>query len=383
MTPLVLLDFTAGAMTLGLTVLTATLGVGSTRTRASRYLAAFFACLAIESLASLVLLGWHEWLSPGAVRWLHAINMPIAYLLGPLLYGYALTLTSASSPGRFHRALPHALPFCMVLLLATGNAITALGTSPTGSWIFKIIYHAWVLQGVPYLFAAACRTYAARGVLEQVSADEAALHLAWLRRLVAVIGATWVIAAIQRIPHASGTAAWQWLGIGLDWLMAIALFFLAWFGLRQRLPLLTDPNAASASSDDNGPSAYARSGLESAQCAKVAADLTRLMTSEQPFLDSQFDLQALSSRSGWPPNYISQALNQGLQRNFFEFVNGFRVDAAKQSLADPNDNRTVLEIALACGFGSKSTFNTVFKRMTSLTPSQYRHSGSGLPDAQH
>jgi AraC-like DNA-binding protein len=74
---------------------------------------------------------------------------------------------------------------------------------------------------------------------------------------------------------------------------------------------------------------------------------------------------------GWPPNYISQALNQGLGQNFFEFVNGFRVAAAECCLADPPDKRTILEVALACGFGSKSTFNAVFKRMTDRTPSQY------------
>lgn len=379
MTPLVLLDFTAGAITLGLTALTATLALGQARTSASRYLAAFFACLAIESVASLVLMGWHEWLSESAARWLHAINMPVAYLLGPMLFGYARALTSISSHVRFSAIVLHALPFCIVLLLTLGNANTAFDTQPAGRWIFNVIYHGWVVQGVPYLIAAAWRTFAARGVLEDVSADEAALRLAWLRRLVAVIGATWVIAAIQRIPHDSGAAAWVWLGTGLDWSMAIALFVLAWFGLRQRGPLSANRTNSAARSSDTVTSGYARSGLDTAQCAEIASALTRLMTDERLYVDNQFDLQALSDRSGWQPNYISQALNQGLQRNFFEFVNGFRVADAKRCLADSTDDRTVLDIALACGFGSKSTFNTVFKRITGMTPSQFRQSGSGVP----
>ena len=67
-----------------------------------------------------------------------------------------------------------------------------------------------------------------------------------------------------------------------------------------------------------------------------------------------------------------QALNQQLGQNFFEFVNGFRIAAAERCLADPGDQRSILDIALACGFGSKSTFNAVFKRMTGLTPTAFR-----------
>jgi AraC-like DNA-binding protein len=372
MTPLALLDFTAGAAMLGLTVLTAAVGFSSMRLRASRYLAAFYACVTVESVASLAIRGWREWLSIDAVRWLHTVNVPSAYLIGPLLYAYAAALTSTSAPVDLRRRLWHALPFCVVLVFTIGNALVAFDTSPVGMLMFKIVYHAWVLQGVPYLGMAAWHTYTARSLLEQVSADEATLQLAWLRRLVALIGVDWALAALQRFGCGVGSPEWLWLDTVLDWLIAIALYFLAWFGLRQRLLIPSGLSVVPASSGDATASRYARSGLDATQCTEVAADLTRLMTSERLYVDNQFDLQALSERSGWPPNYISQALNQGLQRNFFEFVNGFRVAAAEACLADPDDRRTVLEMALACGFGSKSTFNTVFKRMTGLTPSEFR-----------
>ncbi len=90
------------------------------------------------------------------------------------------------------------------------------------------------------------------------------------------------------------------------------------------------------------------------------------------YADPDFNLLRLSQCSGWPPNHVSQALNQGLGQNFFEFVNTFRIASATASLADGSDGRSVLEIALASGFGSKSTFNTVFKRMTGRTPREYR-----------
>jgi AraC-like DNA-binding protein len=158
----------------------------------------------------------------------------------------------------------------------------------------------------------------------------------------------------------------------LDALFVGSLYLLAWFGLRERGARRIEAEAPSAS-----PS-YARSGLAADQCATVAAELSRLMVDEALYADSAFDLAALSRRSGWPPNYVSQALNQGLGRNFFEFVNGFRVAAAERHLADPDDARTILEIALACGFGSKSTFNAVFKRMTGRTPREFRRASEAL-----
>lgn len=365
-----LLDAAAEAAALGVAALTAALGAGL-RTRTSPWLTAFFVCLALEYAVAIPMTAWRHELPAAAVRWLHTINVPSAYLLCPLLYGYALALTSVSLPP-MRQARWHLLPFVAAGLFSFGNALFAFDTTPSGLLLFQLSYHAWVLQGAVYLCCAVLRTQRARPTLEQVSADEAALHLAWLRRLIVVIGVIWLLAAFDRIERATGSREYTWFGTVLNWLITVALYFLAWFGLRQRI--LIPPELAETPLRVDGAAAarYERSGLDAEQCRQIAAELTRLMTNEHLYADGSFDLQALSRRSGWPPNYISQALNQGLGRNFFEFVNGFRVVAAETCLADPGDARTILDIALACGFGSKSTFNTVFKRINGSTPSEFR-----------
>jgi len=369
-TTLDLLDFAAEAATFGIAALTAVFGAGL-RTRASPYLTAFFVCLAIEYAVSVVLTGWRHELSDAAVHWLRAINVPSAYLLGPLLYAYAFALTSPSPPD-LRNARWHLLPFAAALVFSLGNALFAFDATPFGRRLFQLSYHAWVLQGAVYFCFAVLRTYRARPALEQVSADEAALHLAWLRRLIVVIAVIWFLATFDRIQRATGSYEYDWLGTVLSCLIAIALYFLAWFGLRQRILIPAELAEPMPSDGDDAAARYERSGLDQTQCRQIAAELTRLMTSERLYIDGAFDLQALSRRSGWPPNYVSQALNQGIGRNFFEFVNGFRVAAAETCLTDPGDTRTILDIALACGFGSKSTFNTVFKRMNGSTPSEFR-----------
>ena len=369
-TTLDLLDFASGAAAFGVAALTAALAAGL-RTRASPWLTAFFACLALEYAIDVAVTGWRSELSAAAIRWLHAINVPSAYLLGPLTYGYALALTSASPPS-LHRARWHLLPFATAFVFSLGNALFAFDTDPLGRLLFQLSYHAWVLQGAAYFCLTAVLTYRVRPMLEQVSADEAALHLAWLRRLVVVIAVIWTLVAFGRIQMATGSHAYDWFGTGLSCLITIALYLLAWFGLRQRILIPAEWVEPPPRTDDTAAARYARSGLDAAQCRQIATELTRLMSHERLYADAAFDLQALSRHSGWPPNYVSQALNQGLDRNFFEFVNGFRIAAAETCLADPGDTRTILDIALACGFGSKSTFNTVFKRINGSTPGEFR-----------
>ena len=74
-----------------------------------------------------------------------------------------------------------------------------------------------------------------------------------------------------------------------------------------------------------------------------------------------------------PTYLVSQAINEGLKRNFYDLINGYRVEEAKQLLVDSkNMNFTILSIGFEAGFNSKTTFNTVFKKFTGSTPTEYR-----------
>ena len=56
-----------------------------------------------------------------------------------------------------------------------------------------------------------------------------------------------------------------------------------------------------------------------------------------------------------------------------DFINTYRIEKAKERLLHPKDEKeTILEVMYEVGFNSKSSFNTVFKKKTGLTPSQYK-----------
>lgn len=65
--------------------------------------------------------------------------------------------------------------------------------------------------------------------------------------------------------------------------------------------------------------------------------------------------------------------------HFFDFVNSYRVEAAKALIKTEEINRkyTIEYIAAKSGFNSKSTFNAAFKKFTGMTPSQFRSTPAG------
>jgi AraC-like DNA-binding protein len=60
-------------------------------------------------------------------------------------------------------------------------------------------------------------------------------------------------------------------------------------------------------------------------------------------------------------------------QNFYDFINRHRIDEASRLLTNPADEKiTILEVLYEVGFNSKSSFNTLFKKYTGLTPTEFR-----------
>ncbi|WP_293902690.1 helix-turn-helix domain-containing protein [Phenylobacterium sp.] len=83
---------------------------------------------------------------------------------------------------------------------------------------------------------------------------------------------------------------------------------------------------------------------------------------------------ALATELGEPEHRLRRLINQRLDhRNFADFLNGFRIEAAKQRLADPREARTtVAAIAFDLGYGSLGPFNRAFREATDTTPTAWR-----------
>jgi len=118
---------------------------------------------------------------------------------------------------------------------------------------------------------------------------------------------------------------------------------------------------------------YERSGLRPETMSKLKDKLMGLMENEQLYREPELTILDVSQRLSVPRHHLTQLLNDKLGKNFYTFINEYRIQDAKQRLKDPkNNNLTVLAIGYDAGFNSKSSFNTLFKKSTGVTPSEFR-----------
>lgn len=111
--------------------------------------------------------------------------------------------------------------------------------------------------------------------------------------------------------------------------------------------------------------------LDTAIRAELFKSVKNQLESQKLYLDSELTLTRLSVLTGLSKHHLSEVLNRHAGKNFYEFINGYRIDFVRKRLEEET-NQTVLDIALEAGFSSKSTFNAIFKKFTGQTPTQYR-----------
>lgn len=120
---------------------------------------------------------------------------------------------------------------------------------------------------------------------------------------------------------------------------------------------------------------YAKSGLSDNEVKSIEAALNAYIASEKPFLDPDLSLKKLAQQIDINPNQLSQVINTQTNKNFFDYINSHRIKELMQILKDQKSKKfTLLSLAYEAGFNSKSTFNSSFKKLTGLTPSEYMKS---------
>jgi AraC-like DNA-binding protein len=120
---------------------------------------------------------------------------------------------------------------------------------------------------------------------------------------------------------------------------------------------------------------YARSRLTPIIRERIKRKVEKAMNVDRLYRDSGLSLRSLSGALKENVHYVSQVISQDFDSSFYDVVNQHRVEEAKQLLLAAR-GKTVLEIALAVGFNSKSTFNTAFRRNTAMTPTVFRETVS-------
>lgn len=83
-------------------------------------------------------------------------------------------------------------------------------------------------------------------------------------------------------------------------------------------------------------------------------------------------MQDMARVMNYSDAYFCKLFKQCFKVNFSTYLNEFRVDHAKHMLAETGES--IKEISIACGYTDSNYFTRVFRRITGMTPSEYRQS---------
>jgi len=346
------------------------------------------------------------------------VAYPLPFLFGPLVYLYAISAADRSRRFTWRDAL-HFVPFVATVIaglpvyLMSGEEKVAFYHQIQSGHVTPMIALTTPLKfvsGVVYtaLTLAFLRRHRER-VKESYSSIER-VNLRWLVWLGAGAAAVWALAVALELLEGAGilrvTRSDDFIGLGI----AVVVYGIGYIGLRQpevfryetaehqipaellraapRPSAATKPPGSSettapaepnvvahqrASEPEPSSARYERSGLTDREAQRLKDVLTATMEKDRPWRDSDLTLADLADRLSTTPHKLSEVLNAQLGQTFYDYVNSYRVREVQRRIAAGDAERVkMLTLALDAGFASKSTFNLVFKKHTSQTPSAYR-----------
>ncbi len=308
----------------------------------------------------------------------------LPYLYGPLLLLYAKWMTTEKpqfNPGY----LWHFTPF-FVFLIASLVFIDERVMHGTDGFLvrdkfvpFRIIYGATFFLSIT---AYSVATFVVihrhqRRIKELLSYSSGIVTLQWLLGLSITFYTGYVVmfifGGIDILMGFLNFDPYEISFIGLT----ILTFVFGVFGFHQPCIFEEVAHYHPVNEEDNGngksePRKYLRSGLKQKDVARYIKKLEKHMSESKPYLDRELSIFDLSKQLDIPRHFLSEVINEHLGKNFYNLVNDYRIDEVKRRLEDPEyKHLTILAIAYDSGFNAKSSFNTIFKEKTGMTPSEY------------
>jgi len=105
---------------------------------------------------------------------------------------------------------------------------------------------------------------------------------------------------------------------------------------------------------------------------EIDKKLLDYIQAEKPYLNPELSLQELADQLDVKRHHLSGVINQKHSKNFYEFINQYRIKEVKIMMTDPeNKHLKLMSLAYDAGFNSKATFNRIFKQTCNMTPSQF------------
>ncbi len=308
------------------------------------------------------------------------LNLPI-FALAPALFMAVSQFVAVERKFR-KRDIWHFLPFILFFLLSLPflfssdeiklHELTTL-SEPMGL-ADKIFLSMVAAQMVAYLFFSFLKLKKHQKNIENITASPGEVNLDWLLYFLYGVAAMTLIWFFELfyLPYQKG-AGWYTPAY------LIAIFCIGYFALRQKEVFPFSKKEAVEigeifSENENPTAAAHRQNFPPEKLELLKTQLLKKMETEKPHLDPELNLPGFAQKMGLSVHEMSELVNEGFGENFAQFVNRHRVEESKHLLfSEKHAHLSMVGIAFEAGFNSKTAFNTVFKKMTGVSPTEFKN----------
>ncbi|MDR6195801.1 helix-turn-helix domain-containing protein [Siphonobacter sp. SORGH_AS_0500] len=285
------------------------------------------------------------------------LNSFTTFSYGPLLY-FQYRQFKGQKMSRMHKGL-HLIPFLLAFLLYVSCLIGQLPSQNPA--LFHQVFEVFV-----YLLMLSVASYTAYLLWKLIPDTHLPSHE---RSLLLQCSAFFMISVFMGYITSFLNS---WLGTQWDahFFPYLAFGFICWICLRffLRQHTATQIGFKSVASVRE---TYEKSGLSEMQLQAYFEALEQFMRREKPFRNPELSLDDLSQALKISRHQLSQVLNQKAEKNFYAYVNDYRVQEMIV-LLKKHPGEKIAELAHQVGFQSKTTLNTYFKKVTGYSPTQYQ-----------
>ena len=310
-----------------------------------------------------------------------SLSIPGISITGAFIYLYALSITGLLEKFR-HRYLLHFVIYFVSLAFFI-TALFNLDVAPHESESFKktvfILLSIGMINSIFYIAYTMIVLHRYYHKIENYYSDLERMNLRWLIRLIPMSFAVLVFWCLGFWLAHLGIIPKSPLGMALNIVMLIVIVFITSYNLinqpeifRQNVEMIHE---IEESESPAGAEKYARQSIDDKKQDEYLEKLNRFMNEQKPYLDENITIKDLAEELEIPSHHLSIVINNRLNKNFYNFINEYRIKESQEILKDPdNFDASILSIAFKAGFNSKSAFNNTFKKITGLTPTEYRES---------
>ena len=299
-------------------------------------------------------------------------------LIGPMHYLYARALMR-NEKYSLKLLWPHALPALLYLFYRISFLLFSSGAYINGEDDPVYIVYNWMIniQAFTYMLVVLWMINGYTHTLKDMFAALENVRLTWLRNITLLMTFLLLIFLMENVLFLLHVNFSHFFNL-TSTIMAVSVYALGYMGVSRSEVLLSMEIATPVSQlprmeNITKSAAYEKSGLSEEKAKKYKQQLLSLMENEQLFRDSDLTLSKVAAKLAVSTHNLSEIINKQIEMNFFDFVNGYRVEQVKKDLLDKDkENLTLIAIAFDAGFNSKSSFNAIFKKHTGKTPSEFR-----------